>query len=372
MGKKTTPPGGVPPRQPPVAPGPRLLEDILSAFGDVGIFILDRDGTIIHATAGAEEMYGYEIPEILGRRGQDILETPNLSQMEELEEILHGSDRERHLEFDIPQRRKNGEIFPARVRFHPCPSGDDATVVIVDELQAEASIDQLKRDFLSLVSHELRTPITSIKGAASMLLTGGLGSVTPEQERFLTIIERNCDRLAHLVASLLDMTRLEGGKLILRLSTVNVEKLLREVALQVREMYTAKRINLETAQTSEPVSVEADPIRLEQVFLHVLDNAFKFTPDGGCVVTRIESAESEVRIEIADTGVGIPAEASNRVFHKFYQVDSSLTRVAGGAGLGLYMAKKLVRMHHGRLWLQSNAGKGTSVFIALPRKKSGA
>jgi two-component system phosphate regulon sensor histidine kinase PhoR len=371
MGKIPSRPGGPSTGPAPDSPDRCLLEDILSAFGEVGIFILDREGMIVHATAGAVTMYGYELSELLGRRGHDILETPTLSQPEELEEILHGSDREQHLEFDIPQRRRNGEIFPARVRFHSCPSGEDATVVIVDELQNEASIDQLKRDFLSLISHELRTPITSIKGAASMLLTAGLGAITPEQERFLTIIERNCDRLAHLVASLLDMTRLEGGKLVLRVGTVNVEKLLREVALQVREMYSAKRINLETVKPAEPVSVEADPIRLEQVFLHLLDNAFKFTPDGGCVVTRIEPGEAEVRIEIADTGVGIPPEATNRVFHKFYQVDSSLTRVAGGAGLGLYMARKLVKMHHGRLWLRSNAGKGTSVFLALPWQRTG-
>jgi two-component system phosphate regulon sensor histidine kinase PhoR len=355
---------------PPGDPDRHLLEDILAAFADVAIFILDREGKIVYASAGAEVIYGYERAQLPGRQGHDIFETPTLSQMEELEELLYGCDRERHLEFDIPQRRKNGEIFPARVRFHSCPSSQDATVVVVDELENEASIDQLKRDFLSLVSHELRTPITSIKGAASMLLTGGLGTVTLDQERFLTIIERNCDRLGHLVSSLLDMTRLEGGKLALRLSTVNIEKLLREVAHQVREMYAPKCVNLEMGNPSEPVYVEADPVRLEQVFLHLLDNAFKFTADGGWVVTRITTAEDEIRIEIADTGVGIPPEDTNRIFHKFFQVDSSLTRVAGGAGLGLYMAKKLIKMHHGRIWVKSRPGKGTSVFLGLPRKKS--
>lgn len=365
------------PSNPPPAPGDEsglvpadLLDDILAAFSDYGILVLDAEGCILYANSGAQAIYGYPKSELFGRSARDILETPSLAETEHLEDLLTQSNESGRLEFDLPQERKTGEVFPARVRFHPCHRQTGATIVLISELETQVGIEQLKRDFLSLVSHELRTPLTSIKGASSMLHTGALGELSPEQQRFLGIIDRNCERLNHLIASLLDLTRLEAGRLRLRRASVNVDKLLREAERHVGEQYASKQIELQHVESPEPVHVHADPARLEQVLLSLLDNAFKFTPNEGRVRTAITATEKEVVIEVSDSGIGIPAEEQGRIFEKFYQVDFSLTRAAGGAGLGLYMARRLIKAHRGRIWVKSAPGQGSSFCVALPRMPS--
>jgi PAS domain S-box-containing protein len=345
----------------------RFLDDILGAFSEYAIFVLDAKGRILYANPGVETVYGYENAEVLGRWGKEILETPSLEEMDALEDLLSRSDESQKLEFDLPQKRKNGEVFPARVRFHPCHHDPEASIVVVTELETQADIEQLKRDFLSIVSHELRTPLTSIRGATSMFQTGGLGTVSPEQQQFLSIIGRNCERLSHLIVNLLDLTRLEAGRLRLRLAPVNVDKLLREVARLVAEQYAEKKIQLEHAQCTDLVHAQADAVRLEQILFCLLDNAFKFTPSKGRVRTAVTATDQEVRIEVSDTGIGIALQDQNRIFEKFYQVDASLTRVAGGSGLGLYMVRKLAKMHRGRVWVKSAPSQGSTFYVALPR-----
>lgn len=222
-------PAAVPP------PPAHLCQYIIDAFSEYAVFILDGEGRITYADRSAEVMYGHSRAEMIGRLGTEILEIPALASTERLEDLLGGSVESGKLEFDLPQKRKSGEVFPARVRFHPGAKENGATVVLVTELEPQSGVEQLKRDFLTLVSHELRTPLTSIKGAASMLRSGGLGKPSPEQQQFLSIIERNCDRLNHLIASLLDMTRLEADRLWLHCESVNVDKMVREVGRLVSE-----------------------------------------------------------------------------------------------------------------------------------------
>jgi signal transduction histidine kinase len=227
-------------------------------------------------------------------------------------------------------------------------------------------LDQMKTDFVSTVSHELRTPLTSIKNAVDLLAKEKDWLLPEVQQRFLSMASRNIDRLARMINDVLDVSKLEAGKLELHLSEVSLSNVIRNVMATFQPQASANSIKLEVVYPEVLPSVYGDPDRIEQVLCNLISNAFKFTPKGGRIVVSAKSGPQFVKVSVTDTGIGIPPDDQGRIFERFYQVGDSLTRTSTGTGLGLSIAKQLVEAHGGSMSLESEVGNGSCFSFTLP------
>jgi len=232
-------------------------------------------------------------------------------------------------------------------------------------------VDRLKSEFVTNVSHELRTPMTSIKGYADLLLLGAAGQLAPDQARFLDIIKNNADRLSLLVNDLLDISRIESGRVQLVMRATPVADVIRDV-LATLEGRIDEQLKPMTLQADLPPDLPpawGDRERITQIIMNLADNAFNYTDAGGRITLRAtyEPAHGEIIVEVSDTGVGIRPEEQPRLFDRFYRGEDALVLAQSGTGLGLAIAKQLAEMHGGRLTLaHSEPGQGSTFVLALP------
>lgn len=239
-------------------------------------------------------------------------------------------------------------------------------------------LDSLKSEFVSNVSHELRTPLTTIRMSVENLLDGVAGEMSPVLQRSLTRVKENTDRLVRLIADLLDLSRIEAGRVEIRLDRVPVLPLVQDVLEGFRAMAAQKGLVVAPATDSEPAEAMADRDRLHQVLTNLVGNAVKFTPHGGSVtvLTRVVPKDASVQgtqetreyveVSVIDTGEGIPPEELTAIFDKFYQVRREGRRKTPGTGLGLAIAKSLVELQGGRIWAEGEPGRGSRFVFTLP------
>ena len=242
---------------------------------------------------------------------------------------------------------------------------ESAQRALAEQNERLRELDRLKDEFIALVSHELRTPLTSIHGYLELLLDGGAGELAPEQERFLTVVERNSKRLMQLVGDLLFMAQVEAGKLALDLEEVDLSEVLGECLEAAKPAADDKEIELVT-EIAETPSMLGDRSRLGQVLDNLISNALKFTPRGGRVAVRVSRDGRNAVVEIADTGVGIPQADQDRLFERFFRSSNATERAIPGTGLGLTIAKTIVERHEGSIEIESSEGAGTKVRVTLP------
>ncbi len=226
-----------------------------------------------------------------------------------------------------------------------------------------------KTEFVSLVSHELRTPMTAIQGYTDLLLKGRVGKLSPQQREFIEAIHHNTRRMQILVRDLLDISRIESGRLKLNLRPVDFKESLDEAYRTVREMLEAKQLAYTVDIWPGLPKVYADPDRLTQILINLLSNAIKYTPDRGSIAVRVWLSAAEpnfVRCAIVDSGIGIKPEDQAKLFTKFFRSDDPAVREQAGTGLGLAITKNLVEMHGGRIWVESEPGEGSTFFFTIP------
>jgi signal transduction histidine kinase len=281
-------------------------------------------------------------------------------------------------------RRKDGALIPVEISLSPVKSDDGfrVTAVIRDiserrkteerlrEMQEAYTRElelrnQLKSEFLASMSHELRTPLHTIIGFAELLAEELEGPLNEKQKRFMNHIHTDSVHLLNLINDILDISKIESGRMELRRESFDIAGVLEEILSSVRPQAAVKSIAIETS-LSLPATILADRLRVKQVLLNLLSNALKFTPKGGSV--RIEAAQRDGLIEISviDTGIGIAKEQHEAVFDKFYQVGSTTKGVREGTGLGLAITKALVEEHGGSIRLQSEPGKGSRFTFTIP------
>lgn len=237
-------------------------------------------------------------------------------------------------------------------------------------------LNQVKSDFISIVSHELRTPLTSIKSFAEIMLDD-LGDHDPEtQRRYLSIINSESDRLSRLITDILDLQKIDSGKMDWHDEMINVVDVVRRAVDTFSSSYAEKGLTLEFETEAPCMMTEAAPDRIYQVVANLLSNGCKFTESGG-VTVRMQlveapypySADLSIRIMVRDSGVGIPTDEVRRIFDRFYQVDQSQGRKHEGAGLGLSICKDIIEHYHGEITVESVPGKGSSFYVFLPEQK---
>ena len=245
-----------------------------------------------------------------------------------------------------------------------------------DELSAAneelKSLDRMKDDFLSNVSHEFKTPLTSIQGYSQLIGDETLGSVNEQQKKAVDTVIRNSERLRRLVDSLLYLSRAQSGKLNYSFDNIDIEDVIDNSIQDLVLQAESKGIELAKDIQGELPMVYADRDKMMDVFVNLIDNAVKFTPQGGKITISAHASEDSIYMEVEDTGIGIPEDKIPKLFKRFYQVDSSVKRRYGGTGLGLYICKKIVEDHKGDIHVTSVEGKGTTMHIHLPLQRQPA
>ncbi len=228
-------------------------------------------------------------------------------------------------------------------------------------------LDELKDNFLSIVSHELLTPLTTIQGYITFLKEDKAKSLIEEHVEELGIIEDEADHLKNLIEELMDLSKIEAGKFEVKPVPADMRDVVKKVKMIFEPSLKTNRIILEDRLPASIPLVLADANRITQVFSNLLNNAIKFTPSGGRVRLSALVADEKITFCVEDTGIGIPKDKINRIFDKFYQVDSTTRRRFGGSGLGLAITKSIIELHKGRIWVESAEGAGSSFCFELPR-----
>ena len=298
-------------------------------------------------------------------------------------QLLHGSEKPvpdcphtKALKSKKPEkgefRLHNPDIY---AEISVSPIFDDAGEVIgtvhitkdiTERKQAEEKLrqlDQMKSEFLSNVSHELRTPLQSISGFAKLILRGEVPDPDTQQE-FLQIIDSESQHLGNLINSLLDMSRLESGRFQINKRLLPIRDTIIDAVKSFHTLAHDKDIALSEDIPAELPEIEVDGDRLRQVVINLLSNAIKFSDPGGSITVKAESRNRELLFQVTDQGIGIPEEALSHLFERFYRAEDKLAR--GGAGLGLYISKQIVEAHGGRIWAESQVGKGSTFSFTLP------
>ena len=238
----------------------------------------------------------------------------------------------------------------------------------LQRLEAEKmhEIDHLKSRFFANISHEFRTPITLVLGP---LKDHYKQLSNPDQKNVIGSVIRNGQRLQRLINQLLDLSKVEAGKMALHASYLDLVQLLREITSSYESLAKEKNIRYFFYPEVKELMVYADEEKIEKIIHNLLSNAFKFTKEGGEIILNLKIHEKAAVISVSDSGIGIPGDQLNKVFDRFYQVDSSQTRGYEGSGLGLALAKDLVELHHGKISVNSKEGKGTTFTVTLPLGK---
>jgi GAF domain-containing protein/nitrogen-specific signal transduction histidine kinase len=247
------------------------------------------------------------------------------------------------------------------------------TVSIFRDITHEVEVDRLKSEFVATVSHELRTPMTAIKGYVDILTMGAAGALNENQMHFLEIVRGNIERLNTLVSDLLDISRIEAGRIALKSQPVDLHSIAEEVIADVLDRSRTEEkpmaLSLEAPKKIPPVLADSDRIR--QILSNLVNNAYNYTPENGTIIVRIHSGNGELQVDVQDNGVGIAPENQNRIFDRFFRGEHPLVLATPGTGLGLPIVRQLVEMHNGRIWMKSTGipGEGSTFSFTLPIKK---
>ncbi|MEK9180805.1 MAG: HAMP domain-containing sensor histidine kinase [Patescibacteria group bacterium] len=238
------------------------------------------------------------------------------------------------------------------------------------KIEASSTEERLKTDFITLSSHQLRTPLSAIKWFAEILLTQRKGKLNKNQLEYIREIQRSNERAIALVSDLLQVSRVSEGKLHLDLAEADLPTLIEEVIDSNRSFLTNKGIVLHLEILNGPLpNIFVDKAKIRRVAQNILLNAIKYTPKGGQINVILKNNSDDVICAISDNGVGIPADQQNKIFERFYRATNVLRIEPDGTGLGLFIAKSLVEAHRGKVWFESEEGKGTTVSFSLPFRK---
>ena len=343
---------------------------ILDAAGEAMVLI-SPERWILTINRRFTEFFGLSQTEMIGNRFDDLR-----AEVERIFEdpagviaLIMASAEDTHQQFrqSLAQRwpvRRELELYSTPVR-----TGEGqylGRLFVFRDVTREREVDRMKTEFVSLVSHELRTPLTSIKGYVDLLLGGKVGELDKTQLKFLNVVKNNTDRLVSLISDLLDISRIESGKIELRQSALDISRMVIDVTNTMQPQFLEKnqKLNLEIAPGLPPVWADSD--RLTVILTNLLSNAHKYTPEGGRITVRVYQANSMVRVDVQDTGIGMTPEEKSKLFTKFFRSDNLMIQETVGSGLGLVITKSLVEMQGGDIFVETEQGVGSTFSFTLP------
>lgn len=344
----------------------RMLSTILETVGE-GIFLVDRLGEIVMANPQAHTIWQCDHQTLIGRNISTLVSVEDLpATMSEY--IAEHTTASQGSWLNVVGLRENGSTVPLEICFTESEiEGQLRYTAAVRDVTRQHELDRLRDDFVATISHELRTPLTATMGFIETLLSGKPGPLTSKQERFLRNSYKSSERLRKLIEKLLTISKIEQGNLEIHrqyfLPARSVENILEIVA----PLFKGKGVELEVYNDWPPDCLFlGDQDQLEQVLINFASNALKFTPEGGRVRINARESDGQWRIEVADTGIGIPAADQSRLFERFSRASNAQTEEIQGAGLGLYVCQGIVQAHDGQIGLESKEGVGTRVWFTIP------
>ncbi|MGB9300485.1 MAG: ATP-binding protein, partial [Anaerolineae bacterium] len=331
------------------------------------ILILNLEGHITLFNREAERLSGHQQSDVLGRPFTQLVCPEYLEQVDQLlsSEPSSGMLQQAH-ELQIFDRW--GDQVPLEIRVSPMEKGGRLMgwQIIGRDISERKNLEEMKSQFIATVSHDLRTPLASIMGFSEMLMEGSPGPLTETQEEFLGIIFESSQRQLALVNDLLDISKLEAGRLQLEMETVHLPELIWGVMEGIRPLAEKKGVTLKMDVNDGLPRTEGDPRRLERILSNLLSNAVKFTPEGGSVEVAAWQDDGHLKIRVSDTGLGIPPEDLPNLFQPFHRGRNVTKKAIEGTGLGLTIVKALVEAHKGTIEVQSELDKGTTLQFTLP------
>jgi len=353
-------------------------EAILTSIGN-GLVVVDKEGKIDYINQSFEEMMGWKTQEIVGKSMVQVVPREDVNGVEVLfkerilTQVLAGQKFVADLANPFYYIRKDKSRFPVSSIVSPVILNKKivGAVEVFRDITKEKEIDKAKTEFVSLASHQLRTPLSTVNWYSEMLLTGDVGEVTTEQKKYLEEIYNGNQRMVELVNTLLDVSRIELGTLVVESKPTNIVKLTQNVINEQKLQIIEKKIKLSPSFEDNIPLITADPKLLRMVIQNLLSNAIKYTPDGGKIRASLSLDEKKnVILKISDTGYGIPANQQDKIFSKLFRADNVIGKDTEGTGLGLYIAKSIVEQVGGKLWFESEENRGTTFYVALPLRKT--
>lgn len=335
-----------------------LLDNMLG-----GLIVADANGLIELVNPAAERLFGYTSEELVGKHLSVL--TPGREGADQAKVLRAAFEKSIGSVTEWTGRRKDGSTFAFELSLFEFegPRGLRRAGNIVDVTHRH-EVERLKREFVATVSHELRTPLTSIRGSLGLLSGGALGPLTDDAKEIVSVAERNVVRLIGLINDILDLERLEGGRIEIRLEPVLASAIVARAVESVRGAAEAAGVRLEAGDVSGVVRGDAD--RLVQVLVNLLGNATKFSPRGEAVRVCAVPQASAIEFQVEDRGRGVPAAHRDAIFERYRQVEAGDARTKGGAGLGLAIGKSIVEQHGGTIGVRSGDGPGSTFWFRIP------
>ncbi len=340
------------------------LEAVLSAMSE-GVMVVSEQGSIIIINDALKEMFNLGDKPV-EKSFWEVLRNRELIKL--IEDVLENwKPNSKEIFYLYPEER----YYLANVI--PLDSPEKEIIVVMFDITEFKRLENIKADFIANVSHELRTPLTSIKGYTETLEEEAFES-PEDQKHFLRIIKRHADRLINIVSDLLVLSEVEGRDALSKendnsdFEDINVIEVVKSSLEALRSKAAEKGLNVLFKPSQSSYTISANRFLLEQMFINLIDNAVKYTPELGEIGIEIYPQEHDLRIEIYDTGIGIPKESLPRIFERFYRVDKTRSRKMGGTGLGLSIVKHIVIIHGGKIDVQSEEGSGSRFIVTLPKK----
>ena len=343
---------------------------ILQSIAD-GVVVTDTRGRVILINAAAERILGTRRRAVLGQDVRNVFAAFEPGGREEMLKVMETLAVDPTAEQKAPRIIQSTlAMEQATVSAHLAPVFSSShefvgVVSVFRDITREVQADIAKTEFVSTVSHELRTPLTSIKGYADLLAAGVVGSLTDGQKQFMDIVSNNADRLTALINDLLDISCIESGRVKLEIQPMQIQDVVQDVVDLMRTQIEAKGLALQVEVPENLPRMQGDRDRLTQVLTNLVSNAYRYTP-GGQVSIVVAEMPGVLRVDVSDTGIGIAEEDRSKIWDRFFRAAHPVVEEAGGTGLGLSIVKMFVEMHGGRIWLDSEPGKGSTFTFILP------
>lgn len=353
------------------------FETIFNSVND-GILIIDLNGNFLEINQVTCDGLGYSKDELLRMKATDI--TPREYQKTMMQKVGERLSQGGGI-VEIISKCKDGSLVPIELNIRPIEWNGKPAILsvardVTERKQAENALvqarilaeeaDRTKSEFLANMSHELRTPLNSIIGFSQVLNDKKRGDLNEKQARYISNILKSGWHLMHLINDILDISKIEAGKMELNLEKFNLAESFDETETLMQPMAKKKSIGIETNIEPEDMKINADRVKIKQIMYNLISNAIKFTPENGNVWINANHIENKVHISVSDNGIGIPKPNQKNIFEPFRQVDSSNSREYEGTGLGLALVKKFVELHGGEILVESEVGKGSIFTFTIP------
>ncbi len=344
---------------------------LLGSIGE-GIVVTDRNGLVELINYQAEQMVGWKNEEVIGKKWYEVAplvdEKGNLIPGERRatqKVLITGKAVVSDSNFYV---RRDGSKFQVGTTAAPVNlNGKTVGVIAVfRDITHEKEVDKAKTEFVSLASHQLRTPLSAIKWYAEMLTNGDAGALNNEQAEFVKCMYQSNERMIELVNSLLNISRIESGRIRIDPVPTDLGELVNQLIGELQPKIAAKKHKLVVSVHPELPKVKVDPKMIRQVYMNLLTNSIKYTPENGTISVFISRKDDEIVSQVSDNGCGIPKADAARVFDKFYRGENAQKVDTDGTGLGLYLVKAIIESSKGKIWYESEENKGTTFWFSIP------